>query len=81
MKISTHQISAKKNQKKCCMASTIRVKTTDIPTTNSGVILGPLVSTSKKRMIPSELLGPEILGPWVNLTILNHSESMIQRNP
>lgn len=47
-----------------------------IPITSSGVIFGPLESTSKNRMIPNELLGPDIPGPLVIFTIIFHQKKI-----
>jgi len=53
---------------------------THIITTNSGDNFGPLLSASKKRIKPIELLGPLELLPFFNFTItkpFNNSNIMI----
>ncbi len=41
-------------------AATATITTTEKTTTNSGLIFGPPVSVSKKRIIPIAELGPEL---------------------
>ena len=52
---------------KSCSAAMRSVKTTVTPMTNSGLIFGPPLSVSKKRIMPIEELGPES----VRVAVLN----------
>ncbi len=57
--------------------TTIIMNTTLNATMNSGDIFGPPVSTSKKRIIPRELLGPLTPGPRESLTIQKTSNKTL----